>query len=100
MFSLFHSEEDPLNVTKEMKQKTISRFQRDHKDTGSSEVQIAVLTERIQQLTDHFKTNPKDHHSRRGLMMMVSKRKKLLSYLRRSDYPKYAKLIQELELRK
>lgn len=89
-----------MSATKETRQKVISRFQRDHKDTGSSEVQIALLTERIQQLTEHFKTHDKDHHSRRGLMMMVSKRKKLLNYLKKTDFPKYAKLIQELELRK
>ena len=75
-------------------------FQRHDKDSGSAEVQVAILTARIKDLTDHFKGHPKDHHSRRGLLMMVSRRKKMLNYLKRNDYPQYSKLIQELELRK
>ncbi|MCU0276536.1 MAG: 30S ribosomal protein S15 [Acidobacteria bacterium] len=89
-----------MSITKETKQKLISRFQINDKDTGSSEVQISVLTERIRSLTEHFKTHQKDNHSRKGLLTMVSTRKKLLNYLRRTDYDKYLKIIQELELRK
>jgi small subunit ribosomal protein S15 len=89
-----------VSITKETKQKLISRFQINDKDTGSSEVQISVLTERIRSLTEHFKTHQKDNHSRKGLLTMVSTRKKLLNYLRRTDYDKYLKIIQELELRK
>lgn len=89
-----------MSVTKETKQNLISKHQKNPKDTGSSEVQVAILTARIKDLTDHFKGHPKDHHSRRGLLMMVSRRKKLLTYLKRNDFPQYAKLLQELELRK
>ncbi len=89
-----------MSITKETKQKLIGRFQINKKDTGSSEVQIAVLTERIRNLTEHFKTHQKDNHSRKGLLALVSTRKKLLNYLRRCDYEKYVKVIQELELRK
>jgi small subunit ribosomal protein S15 len=89
-----------VSITKETKQKLIGRFQINEKDTGSSEVQIAVLTERIRNLTEHFKTHQKDNHSRKGLLTLVSTRKKLLNYLRRTDYDKYVKVIQELELRK
>ncbi len=89
-----------MSVTKEAKQTTIRKFQQTPKDTGSSEVQIALLTERIKSLTEHFKTHKKDNHSRRGLLLLVSQRKKLLNYLRRSDYAKYSKVIQDLELRK
>jgi len=89
-----------VSITKDTKQKLIGRFQINEKDTGSSEVQVAVLTERIRNLTEHFKSHQKDNHSRKGLLTMVSTRKKLLNYLRRTDYNKYVKIIQELELRK
>jgi small subunit ribosomal protein S15 len=89
-----------VSITSEEKQKLIGRFQRDHKDTGSPEVQVAVLTTRIKNLTGHFKTHKKDHHSRRGLLGMVAKRRKLLDYLKRKNYQKYLKTIQELQLRK
>jgi small subunit ribosomal protein S15 len=89
-----------VSITKETKQNLIGRFQINDKDTGSSEVQISILTERIRNLTDHFKTHQKDNHSRKGLLTMVSTRKKLLNYLRKTDYDKYLKIIQELELRK
>ena len=89
-----------MSITSEEKQKLLSRFQRDHKDTGSPEVQIAVLTTRIKNLTGHFKTHKKDHHSRRGLLGMVSRRRQLLNYLRRTDYQRYLKIIQQLKLRK
>ena len=89
-----------MSITHEEKQKQISRFQRGHKDTGSEEVQVAILTERIKNLTEHFKFHKKDHHSRRGLLGLVSRRRKLLHYLRRTDYQKYLKIIRELKLRK
>jgi len=89
-----------VSITNEEKQKLIGRFQRNHKDSGSPEVQIAILTTRIRKLTEHFKLHKKDHHSRRGLLGMVSRRKKLLEYLKRKDYQKYVKTIQELGLRK
>lgn len=89
-----------MSITSEEKQNVVGRFQRDHKDTGSPEVQVALLTTRIKDLTEHFKVHKKDHHSRRGLLAMVSRRKKLLDYLRRKDYKKYLETIQELELRK
>lgn len=89
-----------MSITKETKQNLIGRFQINDKDTGSSEVQISILTERIRNLTEHFKSHQKDNHSRKGLLTMVSTRKKLLNYLRKTDYDKYLKIIQELELRK
>ena len=89
-----------MSITSEDKQKLIGRFQRDHKDTGSPEVQVSVLTTRIKNLTEHFKVHKKDHHSRRGLLGLVARRRKLLDYLRRKDYTKYLKTIQELGLRK
>lgn len=89
-----------MSITRKEKQKLVGRFQRDHKDTGSPEVQAAILTKRIKNLTGHFKTHKKDHHSRRGLLGMVSRRRKLLDYLKRTDFQKYLKTIQELELRK
>jgi small subunit ribosomal protein S15 len=89
-----------VSITRKEKQKLIGRFQRDHKDTGSPEVQAAILTKRIKNLTGHFKTHKKDHHSRRGLLGMVSRRKKLLDYLKRTDFQKYLQTIKELELRK
>ena len=89
-----------MSITSEEKQKLVSRFQRNHKDTGSAEVQIAILTKRIKNLTAHFNMHKKDHHSRRGLLGMVARRRKLLDYLRRKDYQKYLTTIQELEIRK
>lgn len=89
-----------MSITVVGKQKLISKFQRDHKDTGSTEVQIAILTKRIKSLTEHFKSHKKDNHSRKGLLGLVSRRRKLLKYLKREDYQKYLKLIQELKLRK
>jgi len=93
-------EEEIVSITKDTKEKLIAKFQINKKDTGSSEVQVSVLTERIRNLTEHFKTHKKDNHSRKGLLTMVSTRKKLLNYLRRTNYDKYLKVIQELELRK
>ena len=82
------------------KEQLVKRFQRGDLDTGSPEVQIALLSERILRLTDHFKTHDKDNHGRRGMLKLVSQRRALLDYLRRKDSPKYLKLIDDLKLRK
>ena len=82
------------------KAQVIKKFQRASMDTGSSEVQVALLTYRIRELSEHFKTHKKDEHSRMGLVKMVNRRKKLLSYLRETDPDSYTKLITDLELRK
>ena len=82
------------------KAKVVKDYQRSGKDTGSPEVQIALLTERINGLTEHFKTHVKDFHSRRGLLKLVSQRRKLLDYLKRKDADKYRALIEKLGLRK
>ena len=87
-------------MTKERKQEVISNFRRDEKDTGSSEVQIALLTERINELTEHLKVHKKDNHSRRGLLQMVGKRRSLLNYLSRTDLNKYREIVEKLNLRK
>ena len=89
-----------MSITSEDKQNLISKFQRDHKDTGSPEVQISILTTRIKNLTEHFKVNKKDHHSRRGLLGLVSRRRKLLQYLKRENFQGYQKIIKDLCLRK
>jgi small subunit ribosomal protein S15 len=81
------------------KSAVIRKHQSFASDTGSTRVQVALLTERINSLTDHFRTHAKDHHGRRGLLMMVSKRRRLLEYLRRTDLATYRKLIDELGLR-
>jgi small subunit ribosomal protein S15 len=78
----------------------ITKFQMHEGDTGSPEVQVALLTERINQLTDHFKTHAKDHHSRRGLLKLVSQRRRQLDYLRRSNVERYRTLIDALGIRK
>ena len=88
-----------MTITKEEKAKLISKFGRDESDTGSTEVQIALLTERINELTDHLRTHAKDHHSRRGLLMMVGKRRRLLQYLESKDLDRYRALVSELGLR-
>ena len=82
------------------KAKIVKEYQRKQSDTGSPEVQVALLSARITELTEHFKTHVKDHHSRRGLLRMVSQRRKLLDYLKRSDIEKYRVLIDRLGLRK
>ncbi len=82
------------------KKKIINKYAVHPKDTGSPQVQIAILTERIKQLSAHLETHPKDNHSRRGLLMMVGKRRKLINYLRLNDKESYDKLIGDLELRK
>ena len=88
----------PGNVVQ--KAQIVQQYQRAAGDTGSPEVQIALLTARINGLTDHFKIHVKDHHSRRGLLKMVSQRRKLLDYLKRQDAGKYQQLIEQLGLRK
>lgn len=82
------------------KKNIIEKFSVHPKDTGSPQVQIAILTERMKQLSSHLETHPKDNHSRRGLLMMVGKRRKLINYLRLNDKENYDKLIADLELRK
>ena len=89
-----------MSLTKDNKQDVIKEFGRTDKDTGSAEVQIALLTRRIEDLTGHFKTNPKDHNSRRGLLKMVGQRRKLLNYLKRKDIEKYREILDKLSLRK
>ncbi len=82
------------------KAELVAKFQKHEKDTGTPEVQIGLLTAWITQLSEHFKTHAKDHHSRRGLLKIVSKRRRLLDYLRRDDFDRYQKLIKELGLRR
>tara|TARA_S200000501_G_scaffold182780_1_gene172226 strand:+ start:586 stop:855 length:270 start_codon:yes stop_codon:yes gene_type:complete len=88
-----------MPITKEEKQKYIDQFGNDSNDAGSSEVQVAILTHRIRELTEHVKIHKKDNHTRRGLVQLVSKRKKLLKYLMRSNAESYVKLIKELSIR-
>jgi small subunit ribosomal protein S15 len=87
-------------LTNERKTEVIGSFRTHDSDTGSPEVQVALLSERISYLTDHFKTHVKDHHSRRGLLQMVQQRRKLLDYLKRKDFDRYAELIKKLGIRK
>lgn len=82
------------------KSEIINKYQLHEKDTGSAEVQIALLTERINQLTEHFKVHVKDHHSRRGLLKLISKRRRLLDYLKKKDLTKYRELIKSLGIRR
>jgi ribosomal protein S15, bacterial/organelle len=84
----------------EIKQKIVKDFQRHEGDTGSPQVQIALLTQRITELTEHFKTHKKDNHSRRGLLKMVSQRRKLLDYLKRTDIEQYHEIVSRLGLRR
>jgi small subunit ribosomal protein S15 len=89
-----------MSVTAERKQEIIKDNAQGKGDTGSPEVQVAILTERIQNLTEHFRTHAKDNHSRRGLLMLVNKRRSLLDYLRKTDAERYQALISKLGLRK
>ena len=89
-----------MSVTAEKKQEIIKDNAQAKGDTGSPEVQVAILTERIRNLTEHFKSNHKDNHSRRGLLTMVNKRRSLLAYLKKKDVERYNALIQKLGLRK
>ena len=96
----FYEREFDMAITVEQKAQIITDFQRKTGDSGSSEVQVALLTARINDLTGHFKEHVKDHHSRRGLLRMVSRRRKLLDYLKRTNVDSYRALIQRLGLRK
>ena len=87
-------------ISKERKEQIVADYGRSQGDTGSPEVQIAILTARINDLTEHFKSNPKDHHSRRGLLKMVGQRRGLLAYLKKVDIERYRTLIERLGLRK
>ena len=89
-----------MTLTKEAKLEIVGRFGRSNSDTGSPEVQIALLTTRINELTEHLRTHPKDHHSRRGLLKLVGRRRRLLNYLQRKDLEGYRALIKELGLRR
>ena len=89
-----------MALTADRKSELIGQFRNHDTDTGSPEVQIAILSERITYLTDHFKTHKKDHHSRRGLLKMVSQRRRLLDYVRSQDAERYRKIISELGIRK
>ena len=89
-----------MSVSTVRKQETIGKFRQHQSDTGSPEVQIALLSERISHLTDHLKNNHKDHHSRRGLLKMVGQRRALLDYLKRKNLDRYKKLIETLGLRR
>ena len=97
------AKERPFKVMatdKDLKEEIVNNYKRHDSDTGSSHVQIALLTQRINELTEHFKTHVKDHHSRRGLLKMVGKRRNLLTYLRNSDITRYRELITKLGLRR
>ena len=88
-----------MSITKDIKKDLINEFSKNDKDTGSTGVQIAVLTERIKNLTEHFKSHNKDNHSKRGLVALVNKRKKLLNYLSKKNKSEYSELIKKLNIR-
>ncbi len=87
-------------LTPEVKKEIVDQFRLHQKDTGSPEVQIALLSKRISYLTDHFKIHKKDHHSRRGLLKLVGQRRRLLNYLKKTEVKRYKKIIKELGIRK
>lgn len=89
-----------MRMTKEKKQELVEKFGKESKDTGAPEVQVAILTEKIKNITEHLKENQQDHSSRRGLLKLVSRRKNLLNYLKNNDEDRYKQLIAELGLRK
>ena len=89
-----------MKMTKERKQELINLYKREENDTGSSEVQIALLTERISELTEHLKSHKNDNHSRRGLLKMIGKRRNLLNYLAEKDINRYREIVKKLNLRK
>jgi small subunit ribosomal protein S15 len=89
-----------VGLTLDQKKEVLGKFSTHPTDTGSPEVQVALLSERIKYLTEHFKTHAKDHHSRRGLLKLVGQRKRLLGYLKKKDVQRYRNLIQELGIRK
>lgn len=88
-----------MAITKEIKAQLIAEYGKDEKDSGSSPVQVAILTYRIKELTEHCKANPKDHHTRRGLLQLVGKRRRLLSYIKKNDINEYRELIAKLGIR-
>ena len=88
-----------MTISKERKQELIKEFGKTESDSGSAEVQVAILTERIRELTEHLKTHKKDHHTRRGLLMLVGKRRRLLTYIKRNDIVNYRELIAKLSIR-
>jgi small subunit ribosomal protein S15 len=96
----FLLKEEDVGLSTEDKQEIINRYRLHDADTGSPEVQVAILSERISYLTDHFKTHAKDHHSRRGLIKLVGQRRRLLNYLKNKDIERYRALIEQLGLRK
>ncbi len=89
-----------MSLAKEKKKELIDKFGHSDGDTGSAEVQVALLTERINHLTEHLRAHSKDHHSRRGLLMMVGRRRRLLGYLERADLERYRKVVSDLGLRR
>ena len=89
-----------MTLTQERKAELTKQFGKDEKDTGNTRVQVALLTERINELTSHLRAHSKDHHSRRGLLMMVGKRRRLLGYLERADLERYRKVVADLGLRR
>jgi small subunit ribosomal protein S15 len=89
-----------MTLTQEKTQELVQKFGDSATDTGKTEVQVALLTERINQLTEHLRTHRKDHHSRRGLLMLVGRRRRLLNYLQRDDLERYRSLVRELGLRR
>jgi small subunit ribosomal protein S15 len=88
-----------MGITTKKKQELVKKFQRHAKDTGSPEVQIAIISEKITELTEHLKEHKKDFHSQRGLLNLASKRKRLLSYLRRKDYKRFTEVVKDLDIR-
>jgi small subunit ribosomal protein S15 len=89
-----------MPLTKQVKEEIVKTFGANEKDTGKTEVQIALITKRVEELTEHFKRHPKDNNSRRGLLMLVGQRRRLLAYLRKRDLDKYREVIERLNLRK
>jgi small subunit ribosomal protein S15 len=89
-----------MSLTKQIKEEVVKTFGSNEKDTGKTEVQVALLTRRVEELTEHFKRHPKDNNSRRGLLMLVGQRRRLLAYLRKTDLDKYRHIIERLNLRK
>ena len=89
-----------MPLTKQVKEEIVKTFGTSEKDTGKTEVQVALITRRVEELTEHFKRHPKDNNSRRGLLMLVGQRRRLLAYLRKRDLEKYRELIERLNLRK
>jgi small subunit ribosomal protein S15 len=89
-----------MPLTKQLKEEIVKAFGTNEKDTGKTEVQVALITKRVEELTEHFKRHPKDNNSRRGLLMLVGQRRRLLAYLRKRDLDKYREVIERLNLRK